>query len=309
MSFRLFFFRALIGSTICIAVLICINIWVDFYGLFWKRDVGISIYSDERTSKYLLAHRYIPENFDGYILGPSLSANLNPKEIETLKIYNLSMLGANITEQKTVIDKAISVKPPKFVIICLHPYLTADHGMKTDMINEKQYYGTLGSVRLYKSYFLKFIRENDLMPSKYPKNQFNEFGYNDYDDLLTIMPAVDKINEQMQRSDAINASIDSTALIEFRVLIEELISNKVNIIAYFHPIPYPIYHKFVTPLNEYKSIMISELKSKAIILDFNSPQYDYFTQDFSNYIDHGHLSKKGQHFLLNEILKESGINQ
>jgi hypothetical protein len=309
MNFRLFFIRTLIGSAIFIVFLVGINIWIDFYGLYWRSGKGISIYSDERTSKYLLAHRYIPENFDGYILGPSLSANLNTKEIITKKIYNLSMLGANITEQKAVVEQAINVKSPKFVIICLHPYLTVDHGMKTDMINQQQYYGALGSVRLYKSYFLKLIRENNLMPNKYPKNQFNEYGYNDYDDLLTEMPVEDKIHEQMQRSDAIVASIDSIALIEFRELIDELISRNVDVVAYFHPIPYPIHKKFLAPLQEYKSKMVAELNSKAIILDFNSVQYDSFTQDFSNYIDHGHLSKKGQRFLLNEILKESRINQ
>ncbi len=306
MSFRLFFFRSLIGSTVSIIILICINIWIDLYGLYWRRE-GISIYSDERTSKYLLAHRYIPENFDGYILGPSLSANLNPKEIRELKIYNLSMLGANITEQKTVVDKAISLKSPKFVIICLHPYLTVDHGMKTNMINQQQYYGALGSVWLYKSYLLKIVRTHNLIPGKYPKNQFNDYGYNDYDDLLTTMPVEDKIREQMQRSDAINASIDSTALLEFRSLIEELVSKKVTIIAYFHPIPFPIHQKYLNPLGDYKSKMVNELNTKAIVLDFNSSKYGFFTKDFTNYIDHGHLSKKGQQFLLKEIIKESGL--
>jgi hypothetical protein len=308
MSFSLFFFRSLVGAALSVVILVGINLWIDLYGLYWRTGKGISIYSDERTSKYLLAHRYIPENFDGYILGPSLSANLNPKEIVALNIYNLSMLGANITEQKAVVDKAISIKPPKFVIICLHPYLTVDHGMKTDMINQQQYYGALGSVRLYKSYFLKIVRGYNLMPNKYPKNQFNEYGYNDYDDLLATMPVEDKIREQMQRNDAINASIDSTALLEFRSLIEELTSKKVNIIAYFHPIPYPIREKFSNPLIDYKSKMVKELNNKAKILDFNSLKYDFFTKDFTNYIDHGHLSKKGQQFLLNEIIKESRIN-
>src|SRR6267154_129537 len=140
--------------------MVAMNYFRDTYGLFRNvRGRSISIYSDERTSKYLLAYNYVPVNFEAYIIGPSLSANLNPKRIADFRIYNLSMMGANITEQKAVVLKAMEKSAPKFVILCLHPYLTADHGMKTAMINPRKYYGALGSVSLYKSYLLEFIRE------------------------------------------------------------------------------------------------------------------------------------------------------
>lgn len=308
MNWQTFLIRASLISIASIILLIGFNIWIDLYGLFW-RNKDVSIYADERTSKYLLAHRYVPENFDGYILGPSLSANLNPKDFMSFKIYNLSMMGANITEQKAVVDKAIDVKPPKYVIICLHPYLTADHGMKTDMINEKEYNGAFGSVKLYKAYAIEFMRYVNLMPNKYPKNQFNDFGYNDYDNLQQTMPVEEKIKEQLQRDDAINAKIDSIALCEFNALIDELTLKNVKIIAYFHPIPSLIYEKFKEPLEDYETKMRESFNSSSIILNFNGPEYKFFTTDLTNYIDHGHLSKKGQYFLLDEILKHSEISQ
>lgn len=293
-------------SAVVLAVFVAVNYFVDVYGLFRPvKGRSISIYSDERTAKYLLAHRYVPENFEGYILGPSLSANLDPKQISDYRIYNLSMMGANITEQKAVVDKALAHKKPSFVIICLHPYLTHDHGMKTGMINTKEFYGALGSVSLLKTYALKFVREHNLMPGKYPQNQFNDYGYNNYNNLLQTMSVEDKIQEQLTRPDAIKASIDSVAWDEFKDLVNELKKENVSIISYFHPLPYPLYDKFRAPLTAYQEAVRALLDGKATVLDFNAPAYEFFTKDLTNYIDHGHLSDKGQHYLLREILSKS----
>ncbi len=306
MSPKQFTIRVGLISAVLLAMFVAVNYFVDLYGLFRPvKGRSISIYSDERTAKYLLAHRYVPENFDGYILGPSLSANLDPKQIAEHRIYNLSMMGANITEQKAVVDKALAYKKPGFVIICLHPYLTHDHGMKTGMINPKEFYGALGSVSLLKTYAIKFVREHNLMPGKFPPNQFNDYGYNNYNNLLQTMPVEQKIQEQLTRPDAIKASIDSVAWDEFKQLIAELQEQKVSIIAYFHPLPFLLYDKFRDPLTEYQKVVNEELDGKAVVLDFNAPAYESFTKDLTNYIDHGHLSDKGQQFLLREILSKS----
>ncbi len=297
----------MIFSLLIIIFLVGINFQIDLFGLFHSaKGKSISIYSDERSAKYLLAHRYVPENFDAYILGPSLSANLNPKELKGERIYNLSMMGANITEQKAVVQKAFERSTPKFVILCLHPYLTADHGMKTDMINPKQYYGALGSVSLYKAYALTIIRHFNLMPHKYPESQFNDYGYNHYDDILTTMPVREKIDEQLRLPNSIKTSIDSVALIEFKTLVDDCIARNVKIIAYFHPLPFELYDKYRAPLILYQSRMTEVLRNKAQILDFNTPEYEFFTKDLANYIDHGHLSEKGQAFLLPEIVNKTG---
>ena len=157
------------------------------------------IYSDERTSKYLLAHNFVPSNFDAYIIGPSLSANLNPKTIpQATGSTNFSMMGANITEEKAwVVDKAMEKSSPKFVILCLHPYSHCrSYGMKSAMINPREYYGALGSVSLYKSYLLEFIRTRNLMPSKFPQDQYNDRGANHYNKLLQKSAVLRKIEIQ-----------------------------------------------------------------------------------------------------------------
>ncbi len=308
MKARTFFYSSLIFSAVIVILMVLINIQLDLYGLFHStKEKLISIYSDERAAKYLLAHRYVPENFEGYILGPSLSANLNPEQVKRLKIYNLSMMGANITEQKAVLDKALESATPKFVILCLHPYLTTDHGMKTDMINPKQYFGALGSMGLYKAYALKLVRHFNLMPAKFPSGQFNGYGNNNYIDLLQEMPVEDKINEQLQRSDAVKTAIDPVAWKELISLVDELVSRKVSIIAYYHPLPFPLFDKFRNPYGVYKHRVDSLLENKSILIDFNATRYEFFTKDFSNYIDHGHLSEKGQSYLLEEIISKAAL--
>lgn len=287
-------------------VLVGVNIWIDLYGLFWRQS-AISIYSDERTSKYLLAHNYIPTNFEAYLLGPSLSANINPKEIADFRIYNLSMMGANITEQYTVLQKALEKATPRFVIICLHPYLTADHGMKTGMINPKEYAGAYGSFSLYKAYAIGLVRHFNILPGKYPKNQFNDYGYNFYNRILQKMPAADRIEAELKVENAIPTAIDSIALQEFDSLIATLQKKNVQIIGYFHPLPYPLYKKYEAGLTHYQTILAQHLQGKATVLDFNTTAYQPFTSNYTNYIDHGHMSEQGQQYILAEILEKSGL--
>ncbi len=308
MEAKKFFARSLLFSTATIVVLIVINFQIDLYGLFHStKGKSISIFDDERGSKYLLAHRYVPENFDSYILGPSLSANINPKEIPGFKMYNLSMMGANITEQKAVLEKALEHSTPKLIILCLHPYLTADQGMKTESISQQYFYGALGSVSLYKAYAFALIRNLNLMPAKFPGDQFNDYGYNNYNKFMQQMPVRDKIKQQLERKDAVKTAIDSVAWIEFNEVINECFDRKIQIVAYFHPLPFPLYDKYREPLTHYKETMENALSGKAIVMDFNTSNYEFFTKDFSNYIDHGHLSEKGQVFLLPEILKQADL--
>lgn len=303
MQAKAYLIRVLVGLVLILIVLVGINWFIDLYGVF--RTTGgksVSIYSDERTSKYLLAYRYVPENFSTYILGPSLSANLDPSAFPEYGIYNFSMMGANITEQKAVVDKALERGTPKAVIICLHPYLTMDHGFKTGMINPKEYWGTFGSFSLYKAYGLRIVRELNLLPRKFPQGQFNEFGNNNYEAILRVSSVKERIETELKNPGAVDASIDTVALNEFDELITTLQKRNVKIIGYFHPLPFPIFDHFRNDLSGYQQVMRQHLNGKAEIVDFTTKEYESFTTDLSNYMDHGHLSEKGQRFIFNQLV-------
>jgi len=76
---------------VLIGLIASINYYIDIYGLFRGKKER-KVYINERTSKYLFSMRYIPENYEGVIAGPSLSDNLNPDAIKAYKIYNASII-------------------------------------------------------------------------------------------------------------------------------------------------------------------------------------------------------------------------
>lgn len=306
---KTFLLRSAAVGALLIGIQVAINYYIDFYGLF--RDTSsreISVYSDERTAKYLLAHKYIPDNFQALWIGPSLSANIDTKADSAHNIYNISMMGANITEQRLVAEKVMETGSLDFVIICLHPYLTFDHGLKTAMINPKEYYGAIGSTSLYKAYAIKFIRDNNLMPDKFPRDQFNASGCNNYDFLYRNINVASKIEEEKKTLKIEPIKIDSIGLQELIQLKDELQAKGTKVIGYFHPIPHDLMELNKKNNLDYQNVITDALD--ITIFDFNAPAYDSFSNDYSNYIDHGHLSAKGQGLLFREIvgkLNEAGV--
>jgi hypothetical protein len=145
------------------------------------------------------------------------------------------------------------------------------------------------------------------MPAKYPKDQFNDAGFNNYEAILKKVSVEEKINEQLNLENAIDATIDPEGWKEFQQLVGEFEKRDVKIIAYFHPLPRPLFKKYEESLMSYQRRVSDALKDRAVVIDFNDESYEFFTEDFSNYMDHGHLSDKGQRFLLNEIISRSGL--
>ena len=301
MTAKTFIKRVFIFSTLLLALIIGINYRLDIYGLF--RDTEgrkLKVYADERTSKYLLSFKYIPENFEGIIIGPSLSANLNTKHLKEFEVYNASIMGANISELSYLIHNIVENGDLKFVIICLDPYLTKDHGRKTAMIDPKEFYGALGSTSLIKAYIMKFIREWGLWPEKYPKQYINDYGFNNFNLILDKGKALEMIREEAAKGEE-EIHIDPIALQQLKETLQYLRENNIQIIAYFSPLPYQVLSANEENYREYQKIMIRLLKPEDILLDLNQQEYQEITSDYELFIDHGHLSEKGQSFVLNAL--------
>lgn len=99
----------------------------------WKLDfrepVGrkLMIYANERTSKYLFGYRYIPANFDGILIGSSISDNWDISKIQESHVYNISIASGNITEERLVAENVFARGRMKLAIFCIHTYLTTQH--------------------------------------------------------------------------------------------------------------------------------------------------------------------------------------
>src|SRR4051794_15647193 len=66
----------------CVGAFAGFNYFMDPYGLFREvrgRDIPVTV--NERTTKYLLGYNYIPTNFDGVLVGSSISGNWNTAKV------------------------------------------------------------------------------------------------------------------------------------------------------------------------------------------------------------------------------------
>lgn len=300
MKSEIFLRRFGISLLLIIIGIVAINIYIDVFGLFLGRKHR-RVYTNERTSKYLLSFRYIPENFNGFILGPSLSANLDPTQIQRFKIYNASIMGANISDLHYLVKNLLAKGDMKVAIICLDPYLTKDFGKKNATIDPKEYFGALGSINLLKTYGMFCIRKFNLFPNQFAPNLIDVNGWNNFELEMNGLNSKKAIDEKVRLKRHEETKIDTRAYEELAEVIRELRAKNIQIVAYFSPVPYPIYSIGKNKYGEFESAMAKLFMEKDILINLNDEKYNSVTSDYSTFIDHGHLSASGQAFVLREI--------
>ena len=299
-SYKKFLIQYTIVSLVIVGLIAGLNYYIDIYGLFRGKKDRV-MYINERTSKYLFSRRYIPENFEGFIIGPSLSANLNPEAIKSYKVYNASIMGANISELDYLVDNLIEKGKMKFAIICLGPYLTKDHGKKSASIDPKEYYGALGSTNLLKTYLLYAVRTRNLAPHRYAPNIYNSVGWNNFELEMTNLNAQKAIEEKVAIKDYGSTEIDTVAYRELGNTIQKLRTHHIKVIGYFSPVPYQLYQLGKSDYEKFEQRISSLFNDQDILLNLNNEAYKGVNEDYNSFIDHGHLSGKGQAFVLNTL--------
>ncbi|MBN1545112.1 MAG: hypothetical protein JW902_00470 [Syntrophaceae bacterium] len=295
------FFLTCLGVSLLAAFLFAmINICMNDYGLFGDvRGRLIPIYANERTSKYLFSYNYIPANFEGLLLGSSLSNNLNTKDIKQYKIYNGSLSGANFTELKLIAENVIKQGKLKYIIICLHPYTIRTHGRRSSFMDPHEYWESLGSLatlELYRHKVLFRLGDKELIS--------NEYGYHDRN-LNKHIDAKRKISEAARNLVQTGSKfhIDMLAYRDLADIVACARENRIKIFAYFHPYPHEVYIIQKEDLEEFRNKISRLFNEMDSVWDFNSEHYLSFRKDYANFIDHTHLSPKGAQYILNEIVK------
>jgi hypothetical protein len=303
MKSEIFLRRFCIGLSAIIFVFVLFNIYVDVFGLFLGRK-DRKVYTNERTSKYLLSFRYIPENYNGFILGPSLSANLDPTQIQNYKVYNASIMGANISDLHYLVKNLLAKGDMKVAIICLDPYLTKDFGKKSATIDPKEYLGALGSINLLKTYGMLCIRKFNLFTDRFAPDLIDVNGRNNFELEMKGLDSKKAIDEKVRLKRHEETKIDSRSYEELAEVIRELRAKNVQIVAYFSPVPYPIYSIGKDKYGQFESAMTKLFMEKDILINLNDEKYKSVTSDYTTFIDHGHLSAYGQTFVLHKIQSE-----
>jgi hypothetical protein len=283
-----------------ILLIVLLNIIRNDYGLFGNiKGESVKVYYNERTSKYLLSFNYIPANFDGILIGPSLSNNLDTSKIDNYRIYNASINGGNVSEVKYIVDNVMERGHLKVIVICLHPYFTKDHGRKSSYIDPQEYWAALGSMQLVKLYIYRAMIKFGLAG-----DYFNDYGYNDFIKRkkgINVKQVILNHAQKMVKDEEIQ--IDEVAYRELGEIIKKAERKGLRIVGFYYPEPYEIYKKMEKSFEKYKRRINSLFGETSVVIDFDSEKYLDFRTDYTNYSDRGHLSYKGADFVLAEIKK------
>lgn len=273
--------------------------WIqDDFGLFGSRGAK-RIWTLEKTSKYLMSYRYIPQNFDGLLIGPSYSDGfVNTQQLKGYRVYNLSMEGGNATELKAAAVNAIERGHMRFIVICLSSYLTKDHGMKGPQINSKEYWGSLFS------WLPIEIFEAKWQARRHPEQDLyagTEWGASQPLSHHIAIPWDDYID--MQLNDPLLPRIDPVAYEDLRAIVSAARRHGVKVLAYFYPYDHWRIRQAVANgmWQHYQSAMRALFDERTdVVVDMTTPDYMAMRFDVACYTDE-HLSAAGAQRMLAEL--------
>src|SRR3954470_12751857 len=126
---------------------------LDIYGLF-RNPAGraLPVYGNERVAKYLMGKRYVQANFDGVLIGSSVSANWSVGTMQNARLFNESVNGGNMVEEKALLDQVLENGGPGLALLIVHPFLTESHESNSVTLTPREYWGALGSLNLFDAY-------------------------------------------------------------------------------------------------------------------------------------------------------------
>lgn len=278
--------RTWLVETVCLTAslliaVVLVNMSIDMYGIFRNaRGRHLVVYGDERVAKYLLSERYVPDNFDALLIGSSVSANWNMGQIDGLRVYNESLDGGNIVEEKALVDQALPGSRIQVVFFIIHPYLTATHEFQTVGLTPRENLAALGSQSLLDAY------KNEARITLHREEQhFDEFGTHDLGD------APKKLNATLQKlmSPGTEFDSDEVAMKTYKSLIDELHSAKVQIIYIVPPPSQSILASKGKAFANYSSIILASKWEQDRVIDFTSDEFVDFRSNPENFTDGIHL--------------------
>ncbi len=303
MTFKRFFIQSLVISIVVAAGFAAFNYYRDDFGLF--RDVNhrkIRIYTAEMISKYLLSFRYIPANYDGIIIGPSLSDELDPARIQRYKTYNLSIAGGNASQVRLCAENAIERGNIKLLIVCLDPYLTRESGLNDRRLTPRMCWSALGSTFTFQYYWDRI--ERALVPQKdtFADSYDGKCNLAKKNMLKHVDPQkeIDTFASNIARTDS-PLTVEPRAYEELAELLGVARRKHVRILAFYFPQPYKVFTALHGRYQQFREKMDTLFTPQDTVCDFNEEEYRAFRDDFTNYSDYGHLSIKGADFLIGEL--------
>lgn len=267
-----------------VVAVLCVNfaiaIWMDPYGLF-RNPLGrqLPVAFAARKAKFLLSKRYVPTNYDSLLIGPSSSENWDPAAIPGVKMYNESILGSNVVEEKRIVDQALPTGHFKLALCILYPTMTTNHALE-DGLDAVTTSEALGSIHLY-IHEAAHIRSALHLP----------VGGLSATDGTTPLKLVPQNFVEIQY-DPSYFHLDPVAVDSYRQMVSELTTRGTRVLYIIPPLYEPCRQLNEAAFNQYKQTMEQTLPH-APILDLNGPEFEAFRAEAGNYVDCFHVNAAG----------------
>lgn len=246
------------------AIVAALNAAVDIYGIFRDpRGRHLPVYGDERIAKYLLSSRYVPENFEGIVVGSSVSANWNMANVGGARFYNESLNGGNAVEEKALVDEALSRPGIRYAIVVVHPFLTSGHDFETVRLTPREKFSALGSMSLLDAYkemlFIRLHRERQL---------FDDSGTDDF-----VAPK--RLNARLSAMlrPGVDFDVDPIALKAYRDIVAELHAHGVRLLFVVPPISEPLLDAQRSAFAKYSDLFRQDMRPDDRLVDFTSAEF------------------------------------
>jgi hypothetical protein len=274
-----------LGIALCmVAAIVLVNMYIDIYGIFRNaKGRHLPVYGDERVAKYLLSEKFVPENFDALLIGTSVSANWKTSDINDFRVYNESVDGGVIAEEKTIADNALLSSHIRLVLLLVQPYLTASDEFKTVQLTPRENVAALGSKSLLDAY-----RSKIAIKLHWEKQEFDDSGAQDFGDIPM------KLNAHLQKlmAPGTEFSVDRAALTNYQAFVDELHSSNIPIIYIVPPVSQSIYTAKRDAFANYSRLILASRRKQDHVVDFTTDQFSAFRGNPANFRDGVHLTNE-----------------
>jgi len=276
--------RAWIATTLgVVAVVVGLNLllaWrLDIFGLLRDpRGRELSNSRHERKAKYLLNFNYVPENFDALVIGASSSENWRLEGLSQYRFYNEGMLGANGTEERMLVEKALEKGHYKVALVGIDLATTDRHGLQDglDHVDPRE---ALGS---FYSYVMILDRLHDRLLHR-PSNFYPDGSW--------VFPP-HKLNPPDRNVPFARNPKDEKDAEDYRIMIAELMAHGTRVVY----VVAPHYGLDVNGARQVMSKYLSDFLATnppAPLINFNDDRFAEIHDNPEYFIDEDHLSPAG----------------
>lgn len=300
--YRKYLISCLVVASSVLLLFCSINVFADPFALFsHSTGKSLRIVTSERPSKYLFSFRYIPENFDGILVGPSLSDHLDTKLITSGRVYNLSLQGANVAEMRLLARNVMEKGHLKLLLICLDPYI-----LRNMHINDERMQPYLVKSALGSTFMLQYYSDLLMTTLGFGEQTSNRFG--PFGNLKIKSASVDAqaairnfVNTLTGNDRDFPAIYFKDSISELNALVAEAHTRNIKVAAFFFPPPEEVLAVTSKLHYGFRQAIMPIFADGDILVDFTSSEYAGFRADYSNYSDQGHASEKGARFIIEQL--------